>query len=107
EGTLEGAVEKVTATVTVEFNNRIADLKEMVSDLDIVHGNKNALMVKLNNAEKFLANNKEQQAIKQLENFIKQVNNFVKPGKLTEEEATELTNTAKETIRSISSKVPI
>lgn len=107
EGTIEGAVEKVTATVTVEFNNRIADLKAMVSDLDIVHGNKNALIVKLNNAERFLESNKEQQAIKQLDNFIKQVNNFVKPGKLTEKEAAELTNAAKETIRSISSKVPI
>ena len=102
EGSIEGAVEKVTATVTVEFNNRIADLKDMVNNLDIVHGNKNALMVKLNNAERFLSSNKQPQAIKQLDNFIKQVNNFVKPGKLTEEEATELTNAAKETIRSIS-----
>ena len=55
EGTVEGSVEKAVATVTVEYRNRIADLKETVTGLDIVHGNKNALMVKLNNAEKFLA----------------------------------------------------
>ena len=102
EGTIEGTVEKVTATVTVEFNNRIADLKVMVGNLDIVHGNKNALTVKLNNAERFLSGNKHPQAIKQLENFIKQVNNFVKPGKLTEEEAAELIEAANETIRNIS-----
>src|SRR5690625_3381989 len=102
EGTIEGTVEKVTATVTVEFNNRIADLKVMVGNLDIVHGNKNALTVNLNNAERFLSGNKHPQAIKQLENFIKQVNNFVKPGKLTEEDAAELIEAANETNRHIS-----
>ncbi|SHN23623.1 FIMAH domain-containing protein [Gracilibacillus kekensis] len=104
EGTVEGAVEKVTATVTVEYRNRIADLKETVADLDIVRGNKNALMVKLNKAEDFLSDTKHDksaQAIKQLDNFIKQVNNFVKPGKLTEEQAEELIEATEESIRHI------
>ncbi|MBO1005979.1 Ig-like domain-containing protein [Pseudogracilibacillus auburnensis] len=104
EGNVEGSVEKAVATVTVEYRNRIADLKETVAGLDIVHGNKNALMVKLNNAEKFLADTKHDksaQAVKMLDNFIGQVNNFIKPGKLTEEQATEMIEAGKETIRNI------
>lgn len=104
EGTIEGVVEKAIATVTVEYRNRIHDLKDMVANLDLVHGNKNALLVKLEQAEKFLSDQKKDktaQAVNALETFIKQVNNFVKPGKLSEEQALELTEAARETIRNI------
>ncbi|MCJ8008440.1 Ig-like domain-containing protein [Lederbergia wuyishanensis] len=104
EGTIEGSVKKAVATVTVEYRNRIADLKETVAGLDIVQGNKNALMVKLNQAEEFLSDTKHDksaQAVKMLNNFIEQVNNFVKPGKLTEEQTTEMVEAGKETIRNI------
>ncbi len=104
EGTIEGTVEKAVATVTVEYRNRIADLKETVAGLEIVHGNKNALMVKLNQAEKLLSDtrhDKSAQAVESLNAFAVQVNNFVKPGKLTEEQANEMTQAAKETIRNI------
>ncbi|WP_194842123.1 Ig-like domain-containing protein [Gracilibacillus salitolerans] len=104
EGVIEGSVEKVIATVTVEYRNRIADLKETVAGLDIVHGNKNALMVKLNKAEDFLSDtrhDKSAQAVKQFNAFILQVNNFVKPGKLTEEQAIEMIKAAEESIRNI------
>ncbi|MCT2534677.1 Ig-like domain-containing protein [Aquibacillus koreensis] len=104
EGTIEGTVEKAVATVTVEYRNRISDLKGTVTGLDIVHGNKNALMKKLEKAEDFLANSKHDktaQAVQMVENFNKQVQNFVKPGKLTEEQANEMMEAGKETIRSI------
>jgi DhnA family fructose-bisphosphate aldolase class Ia len=104
EGTIEGTVEKAVATVTVEYRNRIADLKETVAGLEIVYGNKNALMVKLNQAEKLLSDtrhDKSAQAVESLNAFAVQVNNFVKPGKLTEEQANEMTQAAKETIRNI------
>ncbi|MCT2534751.1 hypothetical protein NC661_04575 [Aquibacillus koreensis] len=81
--------------------NRIDELKEIVAGLDINHGNKNALTVKLNQAEKFLADTKHDksaQAVKKLNSFADQVNNFVKPGKLTEEQASELNDAAQETI---------
>ncbi|WP_242694966.1 FIMAH domain-containing protein [Pseudogracilibacillus auburnensis] len=84
--------------------NRIDDLKETVAGLDIVHGNKNALMVKLNNAEKFLADKKHDksaQAVNMLNAFISQVNDFVNSGKLTEEQAIEMIFAAEETIRYI------
>ncbi|MGP4039586.1 FIMAH domain-containing protein [Gracilibacillus sp. D59] len=104
EGTIQGSVKKVIATVTVEYRNRIADLKETVTGLDIVHGNKNTLMVKLNKAEDFLSDkrhDKSEQAVKQLNTFIQQVNSFVKPGKLTEEQSIEMIEAAKESIRNI------
>ena len=104
KGTVEGVVEKIEATVIVEFRNRIPDLKEMVENLDLVHGNKQALLVKLEQAERFLNDpkqDKSKQAVNMLETFIQQVNNFVKPGKLTKEQAQELTEAARETIRFI------
>ncbi len=84
-------------------DNRIADLKEIVAGLNIVHGNKNALMVKLDQASKLLANtkeNKSEEAVEVLNGFIRQVNSFV-PNKLTEEQALEMTSAAEETIRYI------
>lgn len=104
KGTVEGVVEKIEAMVIVEFRNRIPDLKEMVENLDLVHGNKQALLVKLEQAERFLNDpkqDKSKQAVNMLETFIQQVNNFVKPGKLTKEQAQELTEAARETIRFI------
>ncbi len=84
--------------------NRIDDLEEIVADLDIVGGNRNALMVKLNQAERFLLDEKHdkpEQAINMLNAFIKQVNAFVNSGKLTEEQAIEMIFAAEETIRYI------
>lgn len=104
EGTIEGVVEKAVATVTVEYRNRIADLHETVAALDIVGGNKNALTVKLNQAEALLADTKHDksaQAVNLLDAFINQVNNFASTGKLSEEQATELVEAARETIRNI------
>lgn len=104
EGTIEGVIEKAVATVTVEYRNRIEDLKQMVSASNLNHGNKNALTVKLNQAEKFLSDSKQdksKQAINMINNFIQQVNNFKNAGKLTEAEATEWIEGARETIRHI------
>src|SRR5699024_8310950 len=55
EGTIEGVVEKAVATVTVEYRDRIADLKELVAGFDLNKGTMNALTVKLNNAERFIS----------------------------------------------------
>jgi pimeloyl-ACP methyl ester carboxylesterase len=104
EGTIEGVVEKATATVTVEYRNRIADLKATIDGSNLNHGNKNALTVKLNRAENFLADAKHDttsQAVHALNGFIQQVNNFVNPGKLSEAEAQAMIEAAKETIRHI------
>ncbi len=104
EGTIEGVVEKATATVTVEYSNRIADLESAVAGSNLNHGNKNALTVKLDQADKFLndkQHDKTRQAVNALEGFIKQVNNFVTPGKLTSAEAQAMIEAAKETIRHI------
>ncbi|HZG84543.1 Ig-like domain-containing protein [Paenibacillus sp.] len=104
EGTIEGTVEKAVATVTVEYRNRIADLKEIVAGLDIVHGNKNALTVKLDQAEKLLSDTKHDksaEAVEILNAFIDQVNNFASSGKLSEEQAIEMVEAAEETIRNI------
>ena len=89
EGTIEGCVEKAIATVTVEYRNRIDDLKETVAGLDLNKGNKNALTVKLSNKENML------------NAFINQVNAFRNAGKLTEEQAVEMIDAAEETIRNI------
>ncbi|WP_347836210.1 hypothetical protein [Gracilibacillus sp. JCM 18860] len=80
--------------------NRIDDLKETVAGLDIVGGKKNALMVKLNQTERFLdtKHDKPEQATNMLNAFISQVNAFVNPGTLTEEQATEMIHAAEETI---------
>ncbi|MGN8648064.1 FIMAH domain-containing protein [Gracilibacillus sp. HCP3S3_G5_1] len=81
--------------------NRIDDLKEIVADLDIVGGNRNALMVKLNQAERYLLDEKHdkpERAINMLNAFISQVNAFVNSGKLTEEQAIEMIFAAEETI---------
>jgi len=104
EGTIEGVVEKAAATVTVEYRNRIADLKATVAGLELVKGNKNALTVKLDQAEKFLADTKHDrtaQAVEMLHAFIGQVNSFVDPGKLSEAQAEGMVEAAKETIRHI------
>nr|WP_280518627.1 hypothetical protein [Lederbergia wuyishanensis] len=87
-----------------QYRNRIADLKETVASLDIVHGNKNALMVKLKNAEEYMADTehaKSAQAVNMLNAFINQVNAFVNSGKLTEEQAKKMISLAEETIRNI------
>jgi pimeloyl-ACP methyl ester carboxylesterase len=104
EGTIEGVVEKAVATVTVEYRNRIADLKATIDGLSLNQGNKNALTVKLDQAEKFLSDSKHdksEQAVNSLNAFISQVNGFVNPGKLSEAEAQVLIEGAKETIRNI------
>ncbi|WP_228552346.1 FIMAH domain-containing protein [Gracilibacillus salitolerans] len=82
--------------------NRIDDLKEIVADLDIVGGNRNAQMVKLNQAERFLLDTKhDEQAINMLNAFISQINAFVNSDTLTEEQAIEMIFAAEETIRYI------
>jgi predicted peptidase len=84
--------------------NRIEDLKEVVAGLDLDNGNRNALTVKLDQASKLLGNTKENksaEAIEVLNGFIDQVNAFVNPGKLSEEQAKEMTLAAEETIRYI------
>lgn len=100
EGTIDGVVEKAVATVTVEYRNRIDDLKEMVAGLDLNKGNANALTVKLNNAERFVAQGKAKQASNMLNAFINQVDAFGN-NKLTEAQVTELIDAARETVRSI------
>ncbi|HEY8389182.1 MAG TPA: Ig-like domain-containing protein [Parasegetibacter sp.] len=102
-GTIEGCVEKAMATVIVEYRNRIDDLKEMVKSLALNGGNKNALTVKLDNAEKFISQSKPQQAVNMLNAFINQVNGFRNAGKLAEGQAVEMIEAARETIRNITS----
>ena len=100
EGTIEGVVEKAVATVTVEYRDRIADLKELVAGFDLNKGTMNALTVKLNNAERFISRGQVKQAGNMLEAFVNQVNGF-RNGKLIEAQADELIFAAKETIRNL------
>ncbi|NLI60109.1 MAG: hypothetical protein GX375_01605 [Clostridiales bacterium] len=102
EGKIEGCVEKAVAIVTVEYRNRIDDLKEAVEGLDLNKGNTNALTVKLNNAEKFVSQAKAKQAGNMLNAFINQVNAFRKAGKVSETQAIDMIEAARETIRNIS-----
>ncbi|HHY83725.1 MAG TPA: prolyl oligopeptidase family serine peptidase [Clostridiales bacterium] len=101
KGSIEGCVEKAIATVTVVYRNRINDLEETVTTLDINNGNKNALTEKLGNAEKFISQSKSKQAVNMLNAFINQVNAFRNAGKLTDAQAVELVEAARETIRNI------
>lgn len=100
EGTIEGAVEKAVATVSVEYRNRMADLGGMVADLGLNKGNANALSVKLANAEKFIQRGQAKQAGNMLDAFINQVNAFAK-NKMTADQAAGLVFAAKETKRNI------
>lgn len=100
EGTIDGVVEKAVATVSVEYRNRIGDLNDLVSDLDLNKGNQKALEVKLANAERFLERGDAHQAGNMLGAFINQVEAF-SGKKLSEEQAAELIFAAEETTRSI------
>lgn len=100
EGTIDGVVEKAVATVSVEYRNRIGDLGDLVSDLDLNQGNQNALEVKLRNAERFVETGNSQEAGEVLDAFISQVSAF--SGKqISEAQAEELVFAAEETVRSI------
>ena len=92
------------AFVTVD--EQIAYLKEIVSDLNLNGGLKNALTVKLDQVLKLLAkgDDKSSEAIAVLNGFIDQANSLKDEGKLTEKQAAGLINVAKDTILNISSK---
>ncbi|MCG6568519.1 Ig-like domain-containing protein [Tessaracoccus sp. ZS01] len=100
EGTIDGVVEKAVATVSVEYRNRIADLKDLVADADLNKGNAHALTVKLDNAAKFIAQGDAEQAGEMLTAFINQVDALTN-NKLTEAQAAELIHAAGETMRNI------
>lgn len=100
EGTIDGVVEKAVATVTVEYQNRMDDLNDLVADLDLNKGNAKALTVKLANAERFVDSGKTKQAGNMLGAFINQVNAF-SGKKISEAQAAEMVFAAEETQRSL------
>jgi enterochelin esterase-like enzyme len=85
-------------------DQQIGSLKETVAGLDITGGGmkgiKNALTVKLDQALSLLSKDKPSQAVQVLNAFIGQVNGL-SGVKLTEEQATELTTAAEQTILTI------
>ena len=100
EGTIDGVVEKAVATVTVEYQNRMDDLFDLVADLDLNTGNERALNVKLANAERLIASGSTDEASNVLGAFVNQVNAF-SGNQISTAQAEELVFAAEETMRNI------
>ena len=100
----------VSAEVSITVNNvlvteQIASLKESVASM-VTGGIRQALTVKLDQALKLLANEKEDksvEAVQVLDGFIGQAQDLRDEGKLTEAQAAELITAAEETILNIMS----
>jgi predicted peptidase len=79
--------------------NRIGDLQDMVSGLDLNKGDMNALTVRLANADRFVSEGRAKQAGNMLNAFTAQVDAFVEAGKVTEEQALEMNAAVEETLK--------
>lgn len=73
-------------------------LKTGVASTSLNKGNLNALTVKLDQAYKLIAKDKNAEVLEVLDGFVVQVNNFKSGGKLTEEQAAKLLGTAEKII---------
>ena len=82
-------------------DNRIDELMEMVTGLEIVRGSKVALTASLTNAARLIDQDNPQPSISNLEAFISQVESFVRIGRISEEAAADMIDAAEETIRYI------
>ncbi len=94
-----------TYEVTVEDDaiEQITGLKQSVAGLDIVRGIKNSLTVKLDQALGLFQTDKHN-SVNVLNAFVNQVSSLRDEGVLTEEQAAELINAAKEVILNITSQ---
>ena len=102
-GTLDARYKDVFDWMFAQFrsDNRIDELMEMVTGLDIVRGNKVALTANLSNAARLMNHHNTQPSISNLEEFISKVEYFVSIGRISEEAATVMIDAAEETIRYI------
>lgn len=97
------AAEDITITVNnVLPENQVNALKGVIIDLDMNRGNMNSLLVKLDNVLKSINYDKDN-SINILNAFINEANALKNGGKLTEAQAGELINSAKEIILNITS----